>query len=138
VVTAVGTVYAKATCKTRNGNRVLTFRFDAAVVPSLRATGIGLISPQSMVYDGGIHAIHYHPNSTAEITLPGEFKVQLGAVGALRNHGYRVEIPAPYCENRGQNLLPLKLCSQQEIEALVPSPIKPNLLKRGLFAKASA
>jgi hypothetical protein len=138
VVTAVGTVYAKATCKTRNGSRVLIFRFDAAVVPSLRATGIGLISPQSMVYDGGIHAINYHPNSTDEVTLPGEFKIQLGAVGALRNHRYRVEIPAPYCENRGQNLLPLRLCTQQEIEAMVSTVPKSNVLQRGLFAKASA
>ena len=77
VVTAVGTVYVKAMCKTVDGSRVLTFRFDAAVTPSLRASGIGLISPQSMVYDGGIHAINHHPDSTDEITPPGEFKVQL-------------------------------------------------------------
>ena len=138
VVTAVGTMYAKAMCKTIDGNRVLTFRFDAAVTPSLHASGIALISPQSMVYDGGIWAIHYHPNSTDEITPPGEVQVQLGAVGALRNHGYRVEISAPYCDQRGQNLLPLTLCTQQEIESLVPSPPKSNLLQRGLFAKASA
>jgi hypothetical protein len=138
VVTAVGTVYAKARCETIDGSRVLMFRFDAAVVPSLRASGIALISPQSMVYDGGIHAINYHPNSTDEITLPGEFQVQLGAVGALRDHGYRVEISARYCEARGQNLLPLNLCTQQEIESLVPSAVKSNLLRRGLFAKANA
>ena len=138
VVTAVGTVYAKAPCKAIDGNRVLTFRFDAAVTPSLRASGIGLISPQSMVYDGGINAINYHPNSTNEITPPGEFQVQLGAVGALRNHRYRVEISAPYCADRGQNLLPLLLCTQQEIESLIPSAMKSNLLQRGLFAKVNA
>ena len=138
VVTAVGTMYAKAMCKTIDGNRVLTFRFDAAVTPSLHASGIALISPQSMVYDGGIWAIHYHPNSTDEITPPGKVQIQLGAVGALRNHGYRVEISAPYCDQRGQNLLPLTLCTQQEIESLVPSPPKSNILQRGLFAKASA
>jgi hypothetical protein len=49
-----------------------------------------------------------------------------------------VEIPAPYCENRGQNLLPLRLCTQQEIEAMVSTVPKSNVLQRGLFAKASA
>lgn len=137
-VTAVGTVYAKTMCFDGKEDRVLTIRFDAAVMPSLRSSGIGLFSTQSLVYDGGLHALKYHPVSIDEIAFPGEIKIQMGAIGALRHRKYRVEISAPYNESRCHNLVPLTFCSQQEIEALAPTAPQSNLLRRGLFANALA
>ena len=43
-VTATGTAYAKTVCYDGKKNRVLTIRFEAAVVPALQASGIGLLS----------------------------------------------------------------------------------------------
>lgn len=137
-VTAVGTVYAKIMCFDGEEDRVLAIRFDAAVMPSLRSSGIGLFSTQSLVYDGGLHALTYHPVSIDEITLPGEVKIQMGAIGVLRHRKYRVEISAPYNESRCHNLVPLTFCSQQEIEALVPTAPQDIQLRCGLFDNALA
>ena len=133
VVTATGIAYAKTICNDGRKDRLVAIRFDAAAVPALQASGIGLLATQSLVYDGGLHSLRHNPVTIDEITLPGEIKIFTGAIGALKNPAYRVRISAPYVEGRGQNLVKLQFCSQQEIESLVPVAPKSN---RGFFASA--
>lgn len=116
VVTHVGVAYAKVKAYNGESTRDTIVRFDAAVVPSLRAAGVALISPQSFVYDGGFHAIIHRAKTVDGITLPDDVALQVGAVGALRDSRYRVEIPAEYRKSRSQNVISLVWCTQAEIE----------------------
>ena len=122
VVTQVGVAYAKVNAynnTTHESTVPLVVRFDAAVVPSLRAAGVALISPQSFVYDGGFNAIQHHGKTVNGITLPGDIGLRVGAVGALRDSKYRVEIAAKYALPRAQNMLSIEWCTQEEIERII-------------------
>lgn len=123
VVTHVGIAYAnvRAFDGTRFGYR--TIRFDAAVVPSLHTSGLGLIATQSFTHDGGFHSL---------INKAGDLVVRLGAVGALRDPRYRVEMTAKFNGRRSQNQLDLTWCSQSDIEKLAPCHEKNLSLRRRL------
>jgi len=108
-------------------------RFDGIYVPSLSSDGKSLVSHLAFTHDGGFDSIRAMSNlGTKQITHHQQLVMRVGAVGALTNPEARVEILAtqarPNTPGSGLLMLPEpRFLSQDEIEALVPSP-PPSLL----------
>jgi hypothetical protein len=124
-----GTVYARVPAivylpggKTTERKEVI--RFDAVFAPDLVKGGTGLISHAGFVHDGGVNGIlrtSVPKTSDGDITQPQDMRLQLGAVGALRDRTKRIEVKLS--SRDGLLWLPrIEYLSQREIEALVPNP----------------
>lgn len=124
-----GTVYVRVPAivylpggKTTERKEVI--RFDAVFAPDLVKGGTGLISHAGFVHDGGVNGIlrtSVPKTSDGDITQPQDMRLQLGAVGALKDRTKRIEVQLS--SRDGLLWLPrMEFLSQREIEALVPNP----------------